>query len=48
MHAIRIEEHGGTVLDGPSNSPFGRVATIADPEGATFQISAMSEAVPEG
>lgn len=44
----RIEEHGGAVLDGPIDSPFGRIATIADPEGATFQISAMSEAVPEG
>ncbi|MGO1201431.1 MAG: VOC family protein [Dermabacteraceae bacterium] len=44
----RIEEHGGTVLDGPIDSPFGRIATIADPEGATFQISAMSETVAEG
>ncbi|ASK65065.1 lactoylglutathione lyase [Brachybacterium avium] len=44
----RIEEHGGRVLDGPIDSPFGRITTIADPEGATFQISAMSEAVPEG
>lgn len=44
----RIRQHGGTVLDGPFDSPFGRIATIADPEGATFQISAMSEAVPEG
>lgn len=44
----RIEQHGGRVLDGPMDSPFGRIATIADPEGATFQISAMSEAVQEG
>lgn len=44
----RIREFGGKVLDGPFDSPFGRIATIADPEGATFQISAMSEAVPEG
>ena len=44
----QIKAHGGTVLDGPTDSPFGRIATIADPEGATFQISAMSEAVAEG
>lgn len=44
----RVRELGGSVLDGPVDSPFGRIATIADPEGATFQISAMDEAVPEG
>jgi len=43
----RVQELGGKVLDGPTDSPFGRIATIADPTGATFQISAMSEAVPE-
>lgn len=30
---------GGAVLDGPTDSPFGRSATVADPEGATFQIN---------
>lgn len=44
----KVLELGGQVLDGPVDSPFGRIATIADPEGATFQISAMSESVPEG
>lgn len=29
---------GGTVLDGPMDSPFGRLATVADPQGASFQI----------
>lgn len=43
----RVRELGGSVLDGPIDSPFGRITTIADPEGASFQISAMSEAVPE-
>lgn len=43
----RVTELGGTVLDGPADSPFGRIATIADPCGAAFRISAMSEAVPE-
>ncbi|MDN5686275.1 MAG: VOC family protein [Brachybacterium sp.] len=44
----KVTELGGTVLDGPVDSPFGRIATIADPSGASFQISAMSEAVAEG
>ncbi|MFD5278634.1 VOC family protein [Pseudarthrobacter sp. NPDC058362] len=29
---------GATVLDGPEDSPFGRVASLADPTGATFKI----------
>lgn len=29
---------GGSVLDGPMDSPFGRLATVADPQGASFQI----------
>lgn len=44
----RVEELGGKLLDGPDDSPFGRIATVADPQGATFQIAAPSEAVPEG
>lgn len=44
----RVRELGGSLLDGPVNSPFGRIATVADPEGASFQICAMSEAAPEG
>lgn len=44
----RLRELGGSVLDGPVDSPFGRITTVADPEGATFQLCAMSEAVPEG
>lgn len=44
----KVAELGGRLLDGPVDSPFGRIATVADPEGATFQICAMSEAVPEG
>lgn len=36
--ATRVTELGGTVLDGPADSPFGRVATIADPAGGTLQI----------
>ena len=36
--AERVRELGGALLDGPIDSPFGRVATVADPEGASFQI----------
>lgn len=36
--AAQIVELGGAVLDGPMDSPFGRVATVADPQGGTFQI----------
>ncbi|WBL17859.1 VOC family protein [Citricoccus sp. NR2] len=46
--AKRIQDLGGRLLDGPVDSPFGRIATVSDPTGATFQICAMSEAVPEG
>ena len=44
----KVQELGGSVLDGPIDSPFGRITTIADPEGASFQISAMGEAISEG
>lgn len=44
----KIGKLGGRLLDGPVDSPFGRIATVADPDGASFQICAMSEAVPEG
>lgn len=35
---VRIPGLGGAVLDGPADSPYGRIATIADPQGATFQL----------
>ncbi|MBD2765763.1 VOC family protein [Kocuria sp. cx-455] len=34
----KFKELGGTVLDGPQESPFGRMATVQDPQGAAFQI----------
>ena len=43
----RITELGGKLLDGPVDSPFGRIATVADPTGASLQICAMSEKAPE-
>jgi uncharacterized protein len=30
--------HGGRTLAGPVDTPFGRMATVADPQGATFKI----------
>lgn len=40
----RVRELGGSVLDGPMDSPFGRLATVADTEGASFQV--IRRAVP--
>lgn len=37
----KVRELGGTLLEGPVNSPFGRWATIADPQGASFRIIAF-------
>lgn len=34
----RIQELGGLVADGPMDSPYGRIATVAGPDGAHFQI----------
>lgn len=34
----RVRELGGSVLDGPMDSPFGHLATVADTEGASFQV----------
>lgn len=34
----RIKELGGSVIDGPMDSPYGRIATVAGPDAAAFQI----------
>lgn len=34
----RVAQLGGRLLDGPMDSPFGRLATVEDPQGAMFQI----------
>ena len=36
--ADTIRSHGGTVLDGPTDTPFGRVGHALDPEGAAFSF----------
>ena len=35
----KIVDLGGTVLDAPQDTPFGRNATVADPTGAMFKIT---------
>lgn len=44
----RVQELGGTLKDGPFDSPFGRIATVAEPTGGDFQLCAPSQAVTEG
>ncbi|MEO7588127.1 MAG: VOC family protein [Arachnia sp.] len=34
----KVRDLGGQLLDGPVDSPFGRVATVADDQGAQFQL----------
>lgn len=36
--AANVVELGGAVLAGPEDSPYGRIVTVTDPEGATFQL----------
>ncbi|MEO3975558.1 VOC family protein [Streptomyces sp. CAU 1734] len=36
--AARVTELGGHVLEQPAEGPYGRVATVTDPEGAVFTI----------
>jgi predicted enzyme related to lactoylglutathione lyase len=33
-------ERGATVLSGPIDTPYGRIASITDPQGATYSIMA--------
>lgn len=34
----KLQQLGGTLVDGPEDTPFGRLATVQDPQGAQFQI----------
>jgi len=34
-----VTEHGGKVMGNIGDSPFGRLAAVADPSGATFKVS---------
>jgi predicted enzyme related to lactoylglutathione lyase len=39
-----ITEHGGSVMKGPHDTPGGRMAACADPQGAVFMVIANTEA----
>jgi len=34
----RVEELGGTVVDAPTDTPYGRMSTVTDPAGAQFKL----------
>ena len=36
--AARVTELGGTLVDGPTDTPYGRMATVTDPAGAMFKL----------
>lgn len=38
--ATQVRDLGGSVVDEPSDSPFGRLTTVTDPTGARFRIMA--------
>jgi predicted enzyme related to lactoylglutathione lyase len=35
---VRVKELGGSVIDDVTDSPYGRIATVADPTGARFKL----------
>ena len=39
----RLVELGGTIHEQAQDSPYGRIATVADPSGAVFKLRSMSE-----
>lgn len=39
----QVTELGGSVVRDPADSPFGRLATLADPTGAQFRVTAPQE-----
>jgi uncharacterized protein len=42
----RAVELGGTVLVPAEDTPYGRIATVADPSGAPFKVVAANDAMP--
>lgn len=40
------EGAGGRVVAPPEDTPFGRMACLADPDGATFMVMAVDPAQP--
>lgn len=41
--ASAVEDAGGSVVRPPEDTPYGRMAVVADPGGATFLVSEMGE-----
>jgi uncharacterized protein len=44
--AAKAAELGGSVLQQPMDTPYGRLATIADPQGAVFKLMAANDQMP--
>ncbi|MDQ1752930.1 MAG: uncharacterized protein QOE71_3986, partial [Pseudonocardiales bacterium] len=42
----RIDELGGSTRRAAEDTPYGRLATAADPSGAQFKLVAPNEAMP--
>jgi predicted enzyme related to lactoylglutathione lyase len=42
----RVEALGGSVVRAAEDTPYGRLATAADPSGAQFKLVGPNEAVP--
>lgn len=42
----KVEELGGAVLRPAEDTPYGRIAHVADPTGAVFQVVAANEQMP--
>jgi predicted enzyme related to lactoylglutathione lyase len=42
----RVEQLGGSVVRAPEDTPYGRLATVADPSGAQFKLVAPNAAMP--
>ncbi len=38
-----ITENGGTVIRGAEDTPYGRLAAVADPTGAGFNLSSLTD-----
>ena len=36
-----VKENGGTVVRGAEDTPYGRLAAVADPTGAGFNLSSL-------
>ena len=44
--AARVTELGGSVLEAPTDTPYGRLATITDPNGAIIKLMARNDQMP--